>query len=138
MENAGKLVLRLAVGVLLLLHGVAKLNGVDGIGGMLVNLGLPAGLAYLVYVGEIVAPVLIIIGLFARPAAAVAAVNMIVAVALVHAAELGAIGKNGGYALELQALYFFGAVAISLLGAGCLSADARLIKVRNFGLWNRP
>ena len=42
-DDAGKLVLRLSVGVLMLLHGIHKLlHGVDGIGGMLAGMGLPA------------------------------------------------------------------------------------------------
>ena len=46
-DDAGKLVLRLAVGVLMLLHGIHKLlHGVDGIAGMLAGMGLPAFLAY--------------------------------------------------------------------------------------------
>ena len=43
---------------------------------------------------------LIIIGLFTRPAALIIAVNMIVAIVLVHMKDLAVIGKNGGWALE--------------------------------------
>ena len=51
-DDLGKLVLRVSVGVLILLHGIFKLqNGVDGIAGMLGNNGLPAFLAYGVYIG---------------------------------------------------------------------------------------
>ncbi len=69
-DDTGKLVLRLALGILILLHGVAKIGaGVSGVGGMLASHGLPSALAYLVYVGEIVAPVLVIVGIYTRPAA---------------------------------------------------------------------
>ncbi len=58
-DDAGKLVLRLSVGVLMLLHGIHKLlHGVDGIGGMLAGMGLPTVLAYGVYLGEVVGPLL--------------------------------------------------------------------------------
>ena len=119
-DDTGKLVLRVALGILILLHGIAKVGGkgVDGIGGMLASHGLPAALAYLTYVGEIVAPVLLIVGLFTRPAALIVAINMVVAIWLVHLKDLGALNGQGGWALELQGMYLFSALAISLFGGG--------------------
>ncbi len=59
-EDAGKLLLRLAVGGLMLFHGLHKLlDGVDGISGMLAAKGLPGFIAYGVLVGEVVAPCLL-------------------------------------------------------------------------------
>jgi len=125
-DDLGKLILRLALGILILLHGVAKVgSGVDGIGGMLAARGLPAVAAYLVYIGEIVAPVLLIIGLFTRPAAWIVAANMVVAVWLVHMNELSALTKNGGWALELQGMFLFAAVAVALLGGGRLGIGGK-------------
>ncbi|MEJ7687802.1 MAG: DoxX family protein [Variovorax sp.] len=120
-DDTGKLILRLAVGILILLHGIAKLGGVGSISGMLASHGLPGALAYLVYVGEIVAPALLIIGLFTRPAAWIVVVNMLVAIWLVHMKDLSVLGKNGGWALELQGMFLFGALAIAFLGAGRFS-----------------
>ncbi|MDA8445604.1 DoxX family protein [Paracidovorax valerianellae] len=118
-DDAGKLVLRVAVGVLVLLHGIFKLqNGVGFISGMLEKAGLPGALGYLVFVGEILAPVLMIVGLGARAGAAIVVVNMLVALGLVHMADLMALNKQGGWALELQGLYLFGALSVVLLGAG--------------------
>ena len=57
--DAGRLVLRVALGVLILFHGVAKITG--GIGfvtGALTKAGMPADLGYLVYIGEVLAPAL--------------------------------------------------------------------------------
>ncbi|KQX89005.1 DoxX family protein [Variovorax sp. Root473] len=121
-DDAGKLVLRVSVGVLMLLHGIFKLSaGVGFIGGMLAKAGLPGGLAYLVFVGEIVAPLLMIAGVWTRAAAAVVVINMLVALGLVHMADLFALTKQGGWALELQGLYLFGALSVALMGAGRLS-----------------
>lgn len=121
-DDIGKLVLRLALGILILLHGIAKLSsGVGFVEGMLTARGLPGGIAYLVYVGEIIAPALIIIGLFTRPAALIIVVNMIFAFFLVHMKDLTTIGKTGGWALELQGMFLFAALAVALLGAGRLS-----------------
>lgn len=69
LDDAGKLVLRLALGVLILLHGLFKLqNGAGFITGMLEKAGLPGALGYLVYVGEILAPLLVIAGIATRAA----------------------------------------------------------------------
>ena len=79
-DDLGKLLLRLAVGGLMLFHGLHKLfGGVGFISGMLVEKGLPGFIAYGVLIGEVVAPILIIVGLFTRPAALVQAFTMIVA-----------------------------------------------------------
>ena len=102
-----------------LLHGISKLGGGVGfIGGMLQKAGLPAILAYGVYIGEIVAPLLILAGLFTRAAALVVAINMVVALLLVHTAEFFTLAKTGGWALELQGMYLGGAIALVFLGAG--------------------
>lgn len=130
-DDAGKLLLRVSVGFLVLLHGIFKLSaGVGFIGGMLAKAGLPSGLAYLVFVGEIIAPLLMMAGLFTRAAAGVVVINMLVAFGLVHMADLFALTKQGGWALELQGLYLFGALTVVLLGAGRFSIGGRN------GRWN--
>lgn len=121
-EDTGKLVLRLALGVLMLLHGMSKLvNGVDGIVGMVTGLGLPAAIAYSVYLGEVIGPLLVIVGLYTRAGALLIAGNMLFALLLAHRAELFTLAPTGGWALELQAMFLFGAVAVLLLGAGRFS-----------------
>lgn len=118
-DDLGKLVLRSAVAILVLLHGISKLiGGIDGITGMVTNAGLPAVFAYGVYVGEVIAPVLVLIGLWTRAAAAAMIINMIVAIMLAHLPELAQMNKMGGWALELQGMFLFGAIAVALLGAG--------------------
>ena len=126
-EDIGKLVLRITLAILILLHGVSKLqNGIDFISGLVSGAGLPSAFAYLVYIGEVVAPLLVLIGLFTRPAALLIAVNMIVAIVLVHMGELFTFTNSGGWALELQGMFLFTAIAISLLGAGRYSLDAKV------------
>ena len=122
-EDIGKLVLRLTVGILMLLHGVAKiLGGVSGIASMLQGIGLPGALAYGVYLGEVVAPLLVIVGFYARIGALVMACNMLVAIYLAHQADLFSLGQGGGWAIELQAFFLFTAVAVALTGPGRFSA----------------
>ena len=79
-DDAGKLLLRLAVGGLMLFHGIGKLlTGAAGIKGLLASFGLPEFIAYGTYFGEIVAPVFIILGILTRPSALLVSFTMVVA-----------------------------------------------------------
>ena len=131
-EALGKLVLRFTVGGLLLFHGIHKLlGGVAPIQHMIAAHGLPDMLAYGVYIGEVVAPILVIAGLFTRIGGLIIVINMIVAVFLAGMGRLFLLDPHtGGYALELEAFYLFGALAIVLLGAGSLSLGG------SRGRWN--
>lgn len=123
-QDLGKALLRIVLGVLILMHGIAKLTGASGIGfvsKVVADAGLPDWVAYGVYIGEVVAPILLIIGLWSRLAALVVAINMLFAVALVHSKELALLSKTGGWALELQGMFLGAALAVALLGAGRFS-----------------
>ena len=125
-DDTGKLVLRAVLAAMLLFHGISKMHsGIGFVADMLAKAGLPAVLGYGVYIGEIVAPLFILFGLFARGAALVIAINMLVAVLLVHTSQFFTINETGGWALELQGMYFFAAAAIALLGAGRYSVSGR-------------
>lgn len=125
-EDLGKLVLRLALGILILLHGIAKIKGgVSSIVTGLEGIGLPPWFAYGVYIGEILAPIMVILGLFARTGAFIILVNMIFAIVLVHRNELFALGKQGGWALELQGMFLFTALALVLMSPGRHSVTRR-------------
>ncbi|MDQ2820035.1 MAG: DoxX family protein [Pseudomonadota bacterium] len=118
-DDAGKLVLRAVLAAMLLFHGISKMhNGIGFVADMLAKAGLPAVIGYGVYIGEVVAPLFILVGLFTRGAALVVAINMIVAVLLAHTGQFFTLNDTGGWALELQGMYFFTALAIALLGAG--------------------
>jgi putative oxidoreductase len=125
-EDIGKLVLRLTLGGLMLLHGIAKVTG--GIGGlekMLAGVGLPAVLAFGVYVGEVIAPIMVLLGFFARVGAGLIAVNMLFAVLLAHRGDLFTVGPTGGWALELQAFFLFTALALAFMGPGRFGINRR-------------
>ncbi|MGD2074114.1 MAG: DoxX family protein [Gammaproteobacteria bacterium] len=120
-DAVGKLILRLTVGVLLLLHGVNKVinpGTVGFIGGKLADAGLPSAIAYGVYLGEVVAPLMMVLGVFSRVGGLMALVSMLFAIGLMHTGELFALTEHGGWALELQGFYLFGALAIVFLGSG--------------------
>ncbi|KAB7897620.1 DoxX family membrane protein [Rouxiella sp. S1S-2] len=117
--DLGKLLLRLTFGILILFHGVAKMeNGVGWIAKMLEGHGLPGFIAYGAYIGEVIAPVLIILGIFTRPAALVMSINLVVATLLVVGGKFFTINEVGAWGLEGEAMYFFGGLTIMLLGSG--------------------
>jgi putative oxidoreductase len=124
--DAALLILRLTLGILILIHGLTKLPPPpEFIVGAVTKAGLPPVLAYGVYIGEIVAPIFLIVGIWTRLAALLILINMIVAVALVGAPGLLHLNKYGGYALELEAMYLFTALALALTGAGRYSIGGR-------------
>jgi putative oxidoreductase len=121
-DALGKLVLRLTLGLLLLLHGISKVTNpartLDSMSGMLTATGLPTFLAYGVFVGEVLAPILIILGIYSRIGGLIVVINMIFAVLLVHSTELFSLSKTGGWALELQGFYLLTGLALFFLGSG--------------------
>jgi putative oxidoreductase len=121
-SDTGKLVLRAVLAAMLLFHGISKMHhGIGFVADMLAKAGLPAVFGYGVYIGEVVAPLFILAGVFTRPAAVVVAINMVVAVLLVHTSQFFTLNETGGWALELQGMYFFATIAVALLGAGRFS-----------------
>lgn len=125
-QDVGKLLLRIALGALILLHGIYKLrNGLGPIEAMVHAHGLPNALAYGVLVGEVVAPLMLLFGLYARIGAVIVAVNMLFAFALAHAGQLAALNGQGGWAPELQGMFLFTAIALALLGPGRYAINQR-------------
>lgn len=126
LNDTGKLVLRLTLGILILLHGIAKLtHGIEPIEGMVIGMGMPAFVAYGVYAGEVVGPILLIVGFYARLGAALIAINMLFAIALAHTSELTSLTQTGGWALELQGMFLFSAIALMLMGPGRFGVNQR-------------
>ena len=116
---------------LLLLHGIAKiLHGPGDAATALERHHIPALFGYLVYVGEVVAPLMMIAGFWTRPAALLVFANMAVALLLGHPRELFEMTTHGGLLLEVQWLYLFGALAVALVGAGRYSVGGAQ------GRWN--
>jgi putative oxidoreductase len=125
-ENTGKLILRVVLGILILLHGISKLrNGIGWLDGMLVNAGLPVFFKYGVYVGEVLAPLALIAGWYARIAAWLIAVNMLFALGLADGDELLTLDDNGALVLEVQYLFFCSAIALALIGPGRHAVNQR-------------
>lgn len=130
-DDWGKLLLRLAVGGLLIFHGIAKLkNGIGWMAGPLSALGLPAFVGYGAYVGEVIAPIFLILGKWARIAGVVVAFNMLSAIVIVLRGKMFTLNMGGGWVIELELLFLLGGLAIFLLGSGKYSLS------RGNGAWD--
>ena len=108
----------------MLFHGVAKITNpasLDFIGGMLGAHSLPAVLAYGVYIGEVVAPLMVLVGYQARLGGLLIAVNMVFAIFLAHSGDFFSLSQHGGWAVELQMFYLLSATAVVFLGSGRLA-----------------
>lgn len=125
-EHLGLLFLRIGVGGLMIFHGFHKLiteNGHQGVQDLLASKGLPTWLWLGVPVGEVIAPLLILIGVATRLSSALVAVTMAVSIYLAFGAGGFSIdGSTGGLVAELNLLFFFGSLALLCLGAGQYSA----------------
>lgn len=118
-DDLGKLIVRLCVGGLMLFHGVNKItNGISGIEGFMESQGLPTFFAYGAYIGEVLAPLLIIVGYQVRIAAALEAFTMLVAIYVATGFEIFALDKHGGWVIELHLLYMLPCIALIFMGGG--------------------
>src|SRR3546814_11155542 len=79
---------------------------------------MPAFFAWAVYIGEVIAPLLLIFGFYTRLGGLLITLNMLVAIVLAHASHVFQLTGSGGLRLELQCLFLFGSLAVALLGAG--------------------
>ncbi len=117
--DIGKLLLRVACGGILLFHGVHKIrHGIQGVMDMTANAGLPPFIAYGSYLGEFVAPILVLLGYRTRIAAFVIAFNMLMSVLIGHRDIMFNVNDYGGWMIETNMLYMMTAIALIFTGAG--------------------
>jgi putative oxidoreductase len=121
LQSWGLTVLRVVVGAVFLAHGYQKVFkfGHHGVTGMLGHMGvpLPSVFAAVLMLLEFVGGILLIAGVAVRVVAALLAVEMIVAILLVHL-------KNGFFnpgGVEFPLTLFAGAVCLALAGGGAFS-----------------
>lgn len=128
----GALVLRVPVGVILAAHGAQKLfgwfggHGLEGTAQWMASIGLEPGLLMALLAGsaEFFGGLALVLGLLVRPAAAVAAFTMLVAMTQ-HIGN-GLFISNNGYEFALALLA--ATVALTVQGAGKLSFDSMIQK----------
>ena len=130
----GALALRVPVGIILAAHGAQKLfgwfggYGLEGTGQWMASIGLEPGylMALLAGSAEFFGGLALVLGLLTRPAAAVSAVTMLVAIFSAHISN-GFFLTNNGYE---YALALFGAtLALAIQGGGALAIDNGLSNI---------
>ncbi|MGG7073807.1 DoxX family protein [Campylobacter sp. 9BO] len=112
---------RLGLGIMLLMHGIAKiLNGIGFIKNLALKQGLPEFITYGVYVGEVIAPVLLILGIYTRVASAIVLATCAAILYLFYLpnGDLFALSSNGGFKPEIVYLYISLGFCILLNGSG--------------------
>lgn len=127
------LVVRMPVGIILVSHGAQKLfgwfggYGLEGTGQWMASIGLEPGylMALLAGSAEFFGGLALILGLFTRPAAALSAFTMLVAIFSVHL-EHGLFLSNNGY--EFALALFAATAGLAIQGAGSYAMDSALSK----------
>jgi len=132
-DNPATLILRLVLGVVFFAHGAQKLlgwfggPGFSGTMGMFTGyLHIPAPFAFLAIAAEFFGGLGLIMGFLTRIAAFGIAVNMLVAVAMVHQSYgffMNWSGTQKGEGIEYHLLVLGIAAFLMIRGAGAFSAD---------------
>ncbi|MFZ9596074.1 MAG: DoxX family protein [Bdellovibrionia bacterium] len=118
-EDVSKLLLRLGTGGMMLPHGIAKLTaGLEFIRTSLTQVGLPEFLAPAVFIGELVAPLGLILGFGTRISGLILATNMVFTLFLAHRDSLFKLNEYGGWDIELNVFYLICGLVLALIGGG--------------------
>lgn len=119
LEDLGKLVARLTVGILMLFHGWNYLRGDRQIFEIVKSHGLPEAVGYLAVIGLVIAPLCAILGIYTRIAGALIALFLVCGILLFHMGHLFMLApKRDAYYLETQVFFLMGGLVVALLGAG--------------------
>lgn len=117
--DSGLLITRIAIAFPMSVYGISKMiHGVGFIEDMMSMHGLPSFFAYGVFAGEIIAPVMLIIGFRARLAGMIFAANCFTAAILAQTANIFKLNEFGGWALELLVIYMLVSLSFFFTGAG--------------------
>jgi len=127
---------RFTLGLVMLMHGAQKMlgwwggPGFSGTMGFFESMGISAPFAFLAIVAEFFGGLGLMIGFLARIAAFGIMVEMIVAIAMVHARNglfMNWTGKQGGEGFEFHLLAIGMALAVIIGGAGAYSVDLAIL-----------
>jgi putative oxidoreductase len=125
-EDLAKLLNRVTVGVLILFHTWAVINGEQAIRDTLSFWGLPTALAWTAVIFEGIAPIMVILGIYARIGAWIMVAWMVLAFVLahVHTGHLWQLMPNGvGWRIEVALFFLVESLVIALQGAGRYSLN---------------
>ena len=130
-DDIAKLLLRLITGWVMLPYGIDYIkDGLDFVFGVLKDNRLPSFLAYGVLVGEVVGPILVLIGWKSRIGGALIAFTMLLSILLAHRDIIFEYNEFGGWSIAFNAIMVMNAMAIFFAGAGKYSVS------KGKGMWD--
>lgn len=127
LNDAANWGLRATVGVLFILHGYTKI-GNEGFAGWLPSLGIPAEMAMLIALAEVIPGILLIIGVLTRISSAVLSIIMVGAI--FHVKGASSITGDGGFELDL--ILLAASLVIIVAGPGRASISHVAKKIPRF------
>ena len=120
LQPLGLLVLRLALGTIMIAHGWQKIaDHLNTIMGFLQHLGIPVWMAYLVTAAEFGGGILLVVGFLTRLAALAILVDMLVAIVKVHLPNGLFNPKGFEFPMACAAIAF----CLIITGAGPIAID---------------
>lgn len=111
-------------GVAFILHGMPKFDDLLGTQGFFASVGIPADLALLIGLLEVIGGILLIVGLVTRVAAILFAVEMMCAILIVKAGN--SFMGQGGFEVDLLLMSI--SISLAISGPGRLSIEREIIK----------
>jgi putative oxidoreductase len=123
--SLGLLLIRIATGLVFVMHGWMKFNNVDMVNGMLSGFGFPAGTAMFITYLELIGGAALILGILPRIFAILFAFEMLVAI------YVTGFFSNGYSKHELEIVLLLLSLGIAFAGSGRWSVWA--VECRNCG-----
>jgi putative oxidoreductase len=116
--------IRIMAGIAFILHGLPKFEDLQGTQGFFVSVGIPAELALLIGLLEVIGGVLLIVGLLTRIISILFTIEMICAVLIVKA-DNSFMGQGG---FEVDLLLMTISISLILSGPGRVSIERDILK----------
>lgn len=125
-NDVALLLLRIGVGIVFVVAGWGKLNGIEGVQGFFGNLGIPLAdvMAWVVAITEFVGGLMVLLGAKARIPSILLAIIMVVAILTTKLGDFDI--ASAGFRVDLLMLLITSSLVI--LGSGKYSVDSMMSK----------
>lgn len=116
--------IRIMAGIAFILHGLPKFESLQGTQGFFASVGIPADLALVIGLLEVIGGILLIVGLVTRITSILFIIEMIGAISIVKAGN-GFMGEGG---FEVDLLLMSISISLTLSGPGRVSIERDILK----------
>ena len=116
--------IRIMAGIAFIIHDLPKFENLQGTQGFFASVGIPADLALLIGLLEVIGGILLIVGLLTRITSILFSIEMICTVLIVKA-DNGFMGQGG---FEVDLLLMFISISLLLSGPGKVSIERDILK----------